>query len=255
MDFFEGADDARCHLVDAGRIGARERIKRDGVIAVAGIEHDHVVRPFLRCERDDGFREVAVRIDQTDAVARAHVLGDHVLDQGRLAHAGLAHDVEAAAVFERQADGSSVVAESDVPEYGAPLFLTRGERNRSFEFAEIAGAHFLRADGGCQSVASSSCESKNRGWLRGRRSPLLGFDARNVASLERVNAPKAPAMAVSRSAASRLLSSEAHAIRRMRTSNRCRPICRKPTGGLLRVRAGGSSRCRVPRDSSSRFSA
>ena len=60
------------------------------------IELNEVVAASGRQERDRGFGQISVRIEQRDAATGGEVLGNQIEEQGRFAGAGLPDDIEVA---------------------------------------------------------------------------------------------------------------------------------------------------------------
>ena len=65
-------------------------VERDDAISVAGIDQHQVAGAKGREVLDEGLRQIAVRIQDGRAAPGIDVLDDNVLEQGRLAPAGLA---------------------------------------------------------------------------------------------------------------------------------------------------------------------
>ena len=148
VQLLEGGDDSRGDLVDQCRIATVERIERHRELAVTSVKENHVIRAVLRHQSQQGHREVAVRVDQTDPSAGGDV-GMHLVEQQRrLPHAGLADDLSAlgklkrsasrqvtfvdvsfstagrkkvpATIFLREADDAAVLAESNLADDDRP---------------------------------------------------------------------------------------------------------------------------------------
>ena len=78
-----------------------------------GIEQDDLVGAVFGNQPHQRLGQIAVRVDEADALALTEVADDQVLEERRLAHAGLADDVEmTAAVVVTEGDESVVVAET-----------------------------------------------------------------------------------------------------------------------------------------------
>jgi hypothetical protein len=77
----------------------REGVEADRAFDVGRVYVDEVIRPRSRDVRKDGFRKIAMRIEQRDALPSLEILPDEVEKDGALAGAGLADDVKMAAAF------------------------------------------------------------------------------------------------------------------------------------------------------------
>ena len=95
-----------------------QEVQPDGELQVARIEVNEVIRTRRRDVFQQFLGEIAVRIDQTNAVSGGDVLHQQVAEQGRLAGTGLADQVEVlAGVGSRKPEGHwlpPVVELSDV---------------------------------------------------------------------------------------------------------------------------------------------
>ena len=125
-------------------------MNESGIVAVAGVEEDDFVRAVAGDCIEDRFREVAVRVDQCEAPAGADVGLDELLEEGRLAHAGLADDGQVpAAVVGADAEGFAAGAELDPAEHRHVRFVCRRWKvDRRFKFAALGELHGRGTDGG-----------------------------------------------------------------------------------------------------------
>ena len=80
---------------------AREGIEADRPLKVGGVEVDEIIRARAGDMRERGFGEVAMRIEESQALAGDEVLPDQIEQEGAFAGAGLADDVEMTAAFLR----------------------------------------------------------------------------------------------------------------------------------------------------------
>lgn len=93
-DPLERTDDPGGDEVAVVRRDVRQDVQADGELQVGRVEVHEVVGPLRRDVVQDLIREVAVRVDEADAVPEGDVLHDHVMQEGRLAAARLADDVD-----------------------------------------------------------------------------------------------------------------------------------------------------------------
>lgn len=125
VELLERGHDARRDLVDQCRITARQRIERHGEVSIPSVKQDHVVGSLRWHHANDAGREVAVRINETDAVPRREVRMNLVQQQSRLAHAGLADDIQVpATIFFRDADDAAVLAKVDAADDDRPVLFS-----------------------------------------------------------------------------------------------------------------------------------
>ena len=71
-----------------------ERIEAHHLVAIARIEEHHVIDPPRRHQIEDLVDQVTVGVDQGDPFPTFDILGHQVLEQGRLAGAGLTDHVD-----------------------------------------------------------------------------------------------------------------------------------------------------------------
>ena len=104
--FAPDVDEGRHDVVgDAGvpvRVRPLQGIEGDRALQVGRVYVHHVVRARGRHQAEDRIGQMAQRVDQPDAPAGGQVLGDEVLDDGRLAGTGLAEDVEVSPASSRR---------------------------------------------------------------------------------------------------------------------------------------------------------
>ncbi len=80
---------------------AREGIEPDRPFKIGGVEIDEVIRARAGDMRESSFGEVAMRIEQRQALADHEVLPDQIEEEGAFTGAGLADDVEMTTAFLR----------------------------------------------------------------------------------------------------------------------------------------------------------
>ena len=94
---FEGAHDAGGDEVTVFRRGLGEQIEPDGVIEVARMKIDRLLGPLRRDVQQQILRQIAMRVDEADAVALLDELEDQVAQERGLPGARLADDVSVVA--------------------------------------------------------------------------------------------------------------------------------------------------------------
>jgi hypothetical protein len=97
-DALERRDDAGRDQVPVIGSDVGKRVQSDGEFDVPRVEIHEMIGPLRRDVVQQFLRQIAVRIDDADAMAERYVLQDEVAEQRGLAGAGLADDVEVLAL-------------------------------------------------------------------------------------------------------------------------------------------------------------
>lgn len=96
--------------------GAGDEIQRWGEVRVGWVDPNHVVAPMRRHAAQGPFRKIAVRVDDANTRAALDQSSDQGLQQGGLAHARLAEDMNVS----REGIRVEVARDFDAP-VGEPL--------------------------------------------------------------------------------------------------------------------------------------
>lgn len=92
-EVLEGSHDARGNEMPFLRGGLSEQIQPDGEIAVAGVKIDGLLRPVGWDVVEQLLRQIAMRVDETNAMALQDELEDEIAQQSGLSRARLANDI------------------------------------------------------------------------------------------------------------------------------------------------------------------
>ena len=92
-DALERPHDAGGHQVPVILGDVRKQVQPDGELEVAGVEVAEVVGAGRQDVVQEVFGQVPVRVNHAHPIASGDVLDDEVLEEGRLAHAGLADHI------------------------------------------------------------------------------------------------------------------------------------------------------------------
>lgn len=111
---FEGAHDAGGDEVTVFWRGLGEQIEPDGVIEVARMKIDRMLGPLRRDVQEQILREIAMRVDEADAVALLDELEDEIAQERGLPGARLADDVGVVACIS-QVEAKRLLAAPDMP--------------------------------------------------------------------------------------------------------------------------------------------
>jgi hypothetical protein len=90
---FEGTHDAGGHEMTILGRGLSEQIQPDGVIEVAGVKINGLLRPHWRDVQKQILRQIAMRVDEADAMALLDELKDEIAQERRLPGACFSDDV------------------------------------------------------------------------------------------------------------------------------------------------------------------
>ena len=93
-DVHEGRHDVVGHHRVLVGVHLLQHVEADRPLQVGGVEIHELMGPVARHQAEDGLRQIAQGIDDSDTAAGGQVLADHVLQQRRLAGAGLADDMQ-----------------------------------------------------------------------------------------------------------------------------------------------------------------
>lgn len=89
----EGAHDAGGHEMSILGRGLGEQVESDGVIEVAGVKINGLLRPHWRDVQKQILRQIAMRVDEADAMALLDELKDEIAQERRLPGACFSDDV------------------------------------------------------------------------------------------------------------------------------------------------------------------
>ena len=92
-EVLEGSHDARGNEMPLLRGGLSEQIQPDGEIAVAGVKIDGLLRAVRRDVIEQLLRQIAMRVDETNAMALQDELEDEIAQQCGLSRARLADHI------------------------------------------------------------------------------------------------------------------------------------------------------------------
>jgi hypothetical protein len=168
----ERRDEVRRNEIAAIGSHVLKQIEADRIIAVGGIEVDAVVDAFFRHGVENGFRQIAVRIEKRESATGVQVLL-HEGEQRRLARPGLANDVQVAAPIRSTLWGLPKSGSVPADKMAWPVFwcvLVRAERSPlrdcPFRPGPASGSHFVgwdaRQSGHSRVSAQQSRFSVNR---------------------------------------------------------------------------------------------
>lgn len=117
----EDLDEDRCGIKGCTVLFDRSKIRIRGYdlqhihphrsLVIRGVEDDDIFGPFLRCEGDDIFDQIPVRIDDTESVPVPKVLPCQISDEDRFSASRFSDDVMVPApIFPHEVDRQAIVA-------------------------------------------------------------------------------------------------------------------------------------------------
>lgn len=122
---FESAHDARGDEVTVFWRGLGEQIEPDGVIEVARVKIDRLLGPLRRDVQEQILRQIAMRVDETDAVALLDELEDEIAQQRGLPGTRLADDVGVVAGIS-QVEAKRLLAAPGLPHADVKIVFVHG---------------------------------------------------------------------------------------------------------------------------------
>ena len=158
-DRLEGGDDTRDGQVAVlGRV-VGEDVEADRISEVGGVEVADVIDARAGDVVEEALGEVAVRVEEGDALAGGDVLQDQVLEEGRLAGAGLADRVEVLpAIGTAKAEGGGIAAPADPLADPCQVVIAHGREGSPPRDAPEGTGRPLRPKG------ERRCAGVTKGW-------------------------------------------------------------------------------------------